>query len=157
MDPWAFLRRLCALGFALLGGACAFDWAVRSAPERGPDGAAPDLDSGLEASAPGDAEVADAGEAGSACDALVAAVVAARAKARTCQIATGQCATKAKDECDCDVFIAEAGTTAAAAFADQAAQAKAAGCLAQCPASCPTLPVTGGCVQKPSTLFECSP
>lgn len=157
MDSWASFRRLCALGFALLGGACAFDWAVRSAPDGGRDGAAPDADAGAEAAAPGDAEVADAGEAGTACDTLVAAVVAARAKARTCQIAAGQCGTKAKDECDCDVFIAEAGTPAAADFADKAAQAKAAWCLGQCPASCPVLPVSGGCVQKPSTLFECSP
>lgn len=129
---------------------------MRTAPDGGRDGAA-DGDVGVEAGPPGDAEVADAGEAASPCDTLVAAVVAARAKARACQIAAGQCGTKAKDECDCDVFIAEAGTPAASDFADKAAQAKAAGCVGQCPASCPVLPVTGGCVQKPSTLFECSP
>lgn len=157
MASWAPFRRLCALGLALLGGACAFDWAVRSAPDGSRDGAASEIDGGAEAATPADAEVADGGDAGSPCDVLLAAVVAARAKARACQIAAGQCGTKAKDECDCDVFIAEAGTPAALDFADKAAQAKAAGCLAQCPASCAVLPVTGGCVQKPSTSFECSP
>ncbi len=129
---------------------------MRAAPEGARDAAA-EGDSGSEGGAANDAEVVDGGDAGSPCEVLVASVVAARAKARACQIAAGQCGTKAKDECDCDVFIAEAGTPAATDFADKAAQAKAAGCLSQCPASCPVLPVTGGCVQKPSTVFECSP
>lgn len=145
---------LCGLGI----GAC-FDWTVRS-------GASTD-DAGPDVSRPPDAQIAEAGELdGSAtpeveagpvdCPALVDETRAARKSARTCQLASGHCATKVRDECDCDVFIAVGGSNASEAFVAKAAETRAAGCTSHCAATCPSLPVQGGCVQV-GTDLTCSP
>jgi hypothetical protein len=134
--------------------ACAFDWSVRPALDGGgADGA---TDAVTDAAQDGNGNDAEP-DAPAACDLLVAAASEARGKARICQLAAGHCATKVKDECDCDVFVAVDGSAATQDFGEKVARTKAAGCRAHCPATCPTLPVTGGCVQKPSTVFECTP
>jgi hypothetical protein len=145
---------LCGLGL----GAC-FDWTVRA-------GASAD-DAGLDASRPIDAQTVDGGELDGAvpseaeagpvdCPSLVDEARAARKAARTCQLASGHCATKVRDECDCDVFVAVGASAASDAFVAKAAEARAAGCTSHCAATCPSLPVQGGCVQS-GTDLTCSP
>jgi hypothetical protein len=139
-----------------LAPAACFDWNVRGGPA--PADAAPE-----DARPPeGDAASADASDAtpepdgAPDCAAIEAELVTLRAAARSCQLAQGHCATKAKDECDCDLFVAVAGSAEASAYTARAREARALGCTSRCGASCAVLPVQGGCVQQ-GGAFTCSP
>lgn len=143
---------LCGLGLA----AC-FDWTVRT--DTGPN------DAGLDASLRPDVLASDGGaelegavpaDAGPVdCVALVDEARALRKAARVCQLASGHCSTKVRDECDCDVFVAVAASASTEALTTKAAETRAAGCTSHC-GTCPSLPLQGGCVQV-GTEFTCSP
>ena len=143
---------LCGLGLA----AC-FDWTVRAdtAPNdagvdssQRPDAVASDGGTELEGATPPDAGPVD-------CVALVEEARALRKAARVCQLASGHCATKVRDECDCEVFVAIATSATTESLTTKAAETRAAGCTSHC-GTCPSLPLQGGCVQV-GTEFTCSP
>lgn len=140
---------------ASLAPAC-FDWTAREVPA--PTDASADTTTPLER----DATTQDANDAAPEpdaapdCPAIEAELVTLRAAARSCQLAQGHCATKAKDECDCDVFVAIAGSAETSTYVTRARDARALGCTSRCGASCPVLPVQGGCVQQGGPL-TCSP
>jgi len=141
---------------ASLAPAACFDWTAREVP--GP------ADTSTDTAMPSERDVtphdaADATpepDAAPDCAAIEAELVTLRAAARACQLAQGHCATKAKDECECDVFVAIAGSAETSTYTTRAREARALGCTSRCGAPCPVLPVQGGCVQQGGPL-TCSP
>lgn len=123
---------------------CSLDFTVRPDPadggspqDGGPDANQPDGDSG------GDVTVADAGDASSAdvdaavdCKGLADDVDAKLKAARTCVLASGQCTTTLKNQCDCDVVIASNGSTQASSYQDAVAKFKSSGCVLGCTGTC---------------------
>jgi hypothetical protein len=132
--------------------ACALDWDVRPDPGSGVDGAGPDASDSATTDAPADttseAPVGDAAD----CAALLADVAAKKPLARACQLASGQCTTAVKDECDCDVVVALASGAKTDAYAAAVAAYRAA-CAPSC-AACPQLPPSGSwtCLQSGSVI-----
>lgn len=140
---------------ASLAPAC-FDWTAREVPA--PTDASTDTTTPLErdATTQDASDAAPEPDAAPDCVAIEAELVTLRAAARSCQLAQGHCATKTKDECDCDVFVAIAGSAETSTYTTRAREARALGCTSRCGASCPVLPVQGGCVQQGGPL-TCSP
>lgn len=137
--------------------ACALDWDVRPDPGTGPDVITP----GTSAEAGPDATESDAATDGttaeaSDCEPLLASVASAKALARSCQLASGQCTTTVKDECDCDVVVALASSPKTDDYL-AAVAAYRASCTPAC-AACPQLGVPGTwlCLQSGAEI-RCSP
>jgi hypothetical protein len=148
----------CSTSLAL--DACSLDWSVNAAR----------VDSGGDASSMGDAkpvmnqdadvstDASSPSDAGApfddgSCAMLESTTATDKANAEACIVGNiGQCTTKATDECGCQFFVSspDAAATASYAAAVQALMASACplGCMPV--SSCPTLPVTSGCVQQGS-------
>jgi len=101
--------------------------------------------------APGDPDA-------SACAALAGDLAKAKARARDCMLASGQCTTTVNDECDCPVIVATAGSAASTDYSNAVAAY-----LAACkkPATCGTCPQLGAtaswaCLQ-PMGVIHCTP
>lgn len=136
--------------------ACALDWDVRPDPGTGADSAGPDANDATTDSATADAtNDAPVGD-GADCAGLLADVAAKKPVARACQLASGQCTTSVKDECDCDVVVALASGPKTDAYVAAIAAYRAA-CTPSC-AACPQLPPSGSwaCLQS-GGVVECFP
>jgi hypothetical protein len=161
-------RAAGALALGGLGGlaflACSLDWQVRSDPgaqpsppdaanERGEDHfvPVPVEDAGDAAVIPVDAD-SDA-DASDRCAALQAELLAQLNKARACSFLTGECQLTVKDQCNCDVVVANPDASATTDFRSSVAQLKA-----ECSLACGTCPSTTGraCLAK-GTKIECYP
>jgi len=152
---------VAALATSIVGAvsvACALDWDVRPDPGTSPDVLVPDAATdatGTDATgtdAETDATETDAGQ----CEPLLADVTAKRTLARACQLASGQCTTTVKDECDCDVVVALATGSKTDDYT-AAVAAYRASCTPSC-AACPQLGVPGSwfCLQSGGEI-RCAP
>lgn len=135
---------VAALATSIIGAiacACALDWDVRPDPGTNPDVLVPEAATEAATDAPAadaetDATPADAGE----CEALLADVGAKKLLARGCQLASGQCTTTVKDECECDVVVALPSGSKTDVYV-AAVAAYRASCTPSC-AACPQLGVS---------------
>ena len=151
-------RRIVAFS-VFLGAGCSLDFTVR--PDPG-DAGSPPADAGdaaIDSSPPVDASDADAvivadADGGPDCDALAKEVAAKRDAARKCTLASGQCMSTVKDQCECDVVIAVGGSPAAASFEEAAKRYKTSGCTLGC-STC-TTPTNKNCLQTGSDV-SCFP
>jgi hypothetical protein len=150
----------------VLGGtfvACSLDWKVRPDPGDGggPETSRPDVivgDTGVDA--PGDApdETSVDPDAGG-CGALRADIAPAKASAKACALASGQCKATVNDECGCPVIVKMAGSAESTAYASAVATftgkcGKPADCAA-CPAL--GLEATWACLQPGTPAPLCQP
>ena len=143
------------------GAGCSLDFTVRSQPADG--GSAPDANDASDANpsedAGSDVAVVDAtpdADAAADCTALALEVETNLKNARACVLASGQCMTTVKDQCNCDVVIAVAGSASVAIYEASVTDYKASGCALGCSdAGCPS---TGSrnCLQK-GGIVECFP
>jgi hypothetical protein len=144
----AKLSLLVALGGVAAGiVACTYNWSVGASsvqPEGGaPDGTAPD-GSG-DATLPPEASAADGGsdgapppaDAGVSCAKLAKTLEEAANAAKTCSGPTaGQCTTDITNECGCKSYVADAGSSAANAYAVALSAFEDAGCPPSCDGGC---------------------
>ncbi|MBX3186111.1 MAG: hypothetical protein KF819_03810 [Labilithrix sp.] len=141
---------------AIAAAACSLDWTVRPAVgDAGPD-APPTSDAGV-VDSPGPIDATPKEDAADAdCAALAAAITTARSEARRCALAAGECVTKVKDECDCELFVARPiGERRTDDFRDAVSAFLASCNPSGCP-SCPFLPVQGTCLAT-GGANSCSP
>lgn len=137
--------------------ACALDWDVRPAPVTSSDVLVPEAATEAAADATGTDAETDAAETDAAqCEPLLADVAAKKTLARSCQLASGQCTTTVKDECDCDVIVALASGSKTDDYV-AAVAAYRASCTPSCVA-CPQLGVPGtwACLQSGGEI-RCTP
>ena len=124
----------------LLVTACSLDWAVRPDPGIGPvaEAGADVTDAPIAAADASDSATVDAPADldANGCGALAANVAAAKASARACMLASGQCMASVMDECNCAIVVKAAGSPESVAYANA---------VAAFVASCPK-PTCGTCL-----------
>lgn len=136
--------------------ACSLDFTVRPDPgdagapfEAGAaDGEARDATSDAEAPETGGPDA----DAGPDCTALANDVDAKRKAARACTLASGHCTTTVKNQCDCDVVVAVAGSAAVAAYQAAVEAFKSSGCFLGCTGSCAAT-TSKNCLQNGSDVL----
>ncbi len=136
--------------------ACTLDWDVRPDPAPAQDGApgvrdAPSAD--VEAAVNRDASppVPDASE----CPALSADVVKTLAAARTCTFQVGECEATVKNECKCDVVIAQPDAQATTNYVGAVTALLKAGCSPACKPCGST--VGRACIAQGGPMAACYP
>lgn len=139
--------RLLAVAFGAAAPlACSLDWTVRSDPGDAASSADAALDRAgdVPSSDGGNDAPLDAGGDAPDCASLQAKVIAARKKARECNIGTaGQCTTSVQDECRCPVPVTFAAPADATQKYLDAIDAYETSCTPDCSAQCRQLTPQG--------------
>lgn len=140
---------------------CSLDFTVRPQPadggspsDAGPDVTEPDGDAtgpDVDAGDASDGATEDA-DASIDCKALADDVDAKLKTARTCVLASGQCTSVVKNQCDCDVVIASSGAAATSSYQDAVAKFKASGCVLGCTGTCAST-ANRNCLQNGSDVL----
>jgi hypothetical protein len=125
---------ICAVTFVFAAAACSLDFTARPATDDAgspPDAAAPDATSDAPSVDAADAGTTDA-DAAVDCEALIAEVGTKKTAARMCSLGAGNCQTTTKDQCDCDVVIADPGSDAVTKYQQAVDRLKMSACAKGC-------------------------
>lgn len=134
-----------------LPAACSYDWTIGA-----PDGSA------TSSTGSGGGTTTSSGSGGAdasapSCADLLATLRAARDAAKRCPTVGATCTASVTDECGCRSFVAQAGSSAAGAFAAALQAFAAAGCQPTCGSCLPNPTGVGTCLYAGATQPICQP
>lgn len=136
-----------------LPAACSYDWTI-GAPDGGGGSTSGASTSGDTTTSSGSGG-ADASTP--SCADLLATLRAARDAAKRCATVGTTCTASVTDECGCASFVAQAGSSAANAFAAAIQAFAAAGCQPTCGSCLPNPTGLGTCLYAGTTQPFCQP